>query len=528
MLKYAMYLKSILTNKSRLEEACTLIMNERCSAVLLNKLPLKENYLRSFTIPCQVNNLQINNALADLGANLENYSSIIDNFINDSDIDVAIRRFDSVDTAYSEEQKTVGADTIKNEHLYSATTNEIDEKKPKLKGSIAWKMSYIKGISPSFCTHKILMEDDFKLVIQPQRRLNPKVQDVVTNEIVKFLDSGLIFPISDSSMLSLDLYDGFYYYKGLKLKLKMKKAIENLAADHLSRLENPHMEVPTEREIADEFHDEHLMMLKAKLNDVEPCEIFEILAHRHYRPTRGHHSAFVTRRKVYESRFFWPNVFKDAKDYMMKCNASQISGNISSKSETPQNNIQVEAQALPTNDARVLVKFLRGLFVRFGVPKALISDRGTNFCNSQLERALAIKRILERSVGYNLKDWSEKLNDALWAFRTTYKIPASKNRLMQLNELAELKQCNMDFTTASKNRDKVLLLNSRLKMYSGKLKSKWYGLNIVKTVYPYGAVEITYKNEFSFKVSGQRLKKYYEGNIDKEDEEVIEFEGDAM
>ncbi|GJT64819.1 hypothetical protein Tco_1016299 [Tanacetum coccineum] len=57
-----------------------------------------------------------------------------DKFTQDSDIDVAIRRFDSVDTAYSEEQKTVGADTIKNEHLYSATTNEIDEKKPKLKG----------------------------------------------------------------------------------------------------------------------------------------------------------------------------------------------------------------------------------------------------------------------------------------------------------------------------------------------------------------------------------------------------------
>ncbi|GKD94113.1 reverse transcriptase domain-containing protein, partial [Tanacetum coccineum] len=48
----------------------------------------------------------------------------------------------------------------------------------------------------------------------------------------------------------------------------------------------------------------------------------------------------------------------------------------------------VEAQALPTNDARVVVKFLKGLFPRFGDPKALISDRGTPFCNSQLEKAL--------------------------------------------------------------------------------------------------------------------------------------------
>nr|GEU40468.1 putative reverse transcriptase domain-containing protein [Tanacetum cinerariifolium] len=63
-------------------------------------------------------------------------------------------------------------------------------------------MSNIKGISPSFCTHKILMEDDFKPVIQPQRRLNPKVQDVVKNENVKLLNSGLIYPISDSSWVS--------------------------------------------------------------------------------------------------------------------------------------------------------------------------------------------------------------------------------------------------------------------------------------------------------------------------------------
>nr|GEW38004.1 putative reverse transcriptase domain-containing protein [Tanacetum cinerariifolium] len=73
----------------------------------------------------------------------------------------------------------------------------------KHKGAIAWKMSYIKGISLSFCTHKILMEDDFKPVIQPQWCLNPKVQDVVKDEIVKLLDSGLIYPISDSSWVSL-------------------------------------------------------------------------------------------------------------------------------------------------------------------------------------------------------------------------------------------------------------------------------------------------------------------------------------
>ncbi|GKC69659.1 reverse transcriptase domain-containing protein, partial [Tanacetum coccineum] len=190
----------------------------------------------------------------------------------------------------------------------------------------------------------------------------------------------------------------------------------------------------------------------------------------------------------------------------------------------------------------------------------------------------AIKRILKRSVGCNPKDWLEKLNDALWAIRTAYKTPTrctpfrlvyrkvchllveiehkaywalkqcnmdlkidSKSHFMQLNELTELRDGAYENTRIYKERtkkwhdsrlrgdkdfkvgDKVLLYNSRLKMYPGKLKSKWYGPNIAKTVYPYRAVEITNKNGFSFKVNGQRLKKNYEDNIDREDEEVVEF-----
>nr|GEY10002.1 DNA-directed DNA polymerase [Tanacetum cinerariifolium] len=143
-------------------------------------------------------------------------------------------------TSYSVKERTSRLDGVKSGHLYSASANKIDEKRPNLKslpnhleyaylqgdkafriiissklskkekklllqvletreGAIAWKMSDIKGISLSFCTHKILMEDDFKPVIQPQRCINLKVQDVVKNEIAKLLDSGLIYPISDSS-----------------------------------------------------------------------------------------------------------------------------------------------------------------------------------------------------------------------------------------------------------------------------------------------------------------------------------------
>nr|GEV33160.1 retrovirus-related Pol polyprotein from transposon opus [Tanacetum cinerariifolium] len=107
----------------------------------------------------------------------------------------------------------------------------------------------------------------------------------------------------------------------------------------------------------------------------------------------------------------------------------------------------VAAKALPTNDARVVVKFLKSLFSQFGIPRAIISDRGTHFCNDQFTRVTikygvthrlatayhpqtsgrvevsnhGLKRILERTVGENRASWSVKLDDALWAFRIAYK-----------------------------------------------------------------------------------------------------------
>ncbi|GJR97588.1 reverse transcriptase domain-containing protein [Tanacetum coccineum] len=87
--------------------------------------------------------------------------------------------------------------------------NLKDEEKERLikvlkshKQAIAWKLSDIKGIDPQFCTHKILMEDDFKPAVQHQRRVNPKIHEVIKKEVVKLLDAGLIYPISDSPWVS--------------------------------------------------------------------------------------------------------------------------------------------------------------------------------------------------------------------------------------------------------------------------------------------------------------------------------------
>nr|GFB48641.1 reverse transcriptase domain-containing protein [Tanacetum cinerariifolium] len=177
--------------------------------------------------------------------------------------------------------------------------------------------------------------------------------------------------------------------------------------------------------------------------------------------------------------YFWDNPF-----YLKSMRIKSSEGKISQRDEMPQNSIQVcknfdvwgidfmgsfpssrgnkyilvdvdylskwvEAKALPTNDARVICKFFKSLFAKFKTPRAIISDRGTHFCNDQFAKVMlkygvthclatayhpqtsrqvevsncGLKRILERTVGENHASWSKKLHDALWAFRTAYKTP---------------------------------------------------------------------------------------------------------
>ena len=110
----------------------------------------------------------------------------------------------------------------------------------------------------------------------------------------------------------------------------------------------------------------------------------------------------------------------------------------------------VEAVALPRNDAGVVLNFLKkNIITRFGAPRTIISDGGSHFCNRQFEKLMMkygvkhkiatpyhpqtsgqveltnreLKKILEKTVQVSRKDWSSKLDDALWAYRTAYKIP---------------------------------------------------------------------------------------------------------
>ena len=91
--------------------------------------------------------------------------------------------------------------------IISAALTEIEEQKllqilRKYKEAIAWSIEDLKGISPSICMHKILLNDDAKTSIEHQRRLNPVMKDVVRKEVLKWLNVGFIYAISDSSWVS--------------------------------------------------------------------------------------------------------------------------------------------------------------------------------------------------------------------------------------------------------------------------------------------------------------------------------------
>nr|GEU46629.1 DNA-directed DNA polymerase [Tanacetum cinerariifolium] len=210
---------------------------------------------------------------------------------------------------------------------------------------------------------------------------------------------------------------------------------------------------------------------------VHDQEAIDILKACHYRPTGGHHGPNYTAKKVFDSGFYWPTIYRDAQDLVKNNDLFQRQGKISQRDEMPQESIQVyeifdvwgiyfmglflssrgnkyilvaidylskwvEAKALPTNDARVVCKFLKNLFARFGTLRAIISDRGTHFCNDQFAKVMqkfgvthclatpyhpqtngqvevsnrGLKCILERTVGENHASLLDKLDDALWAF----------------------------------------------------------------------------------------------------------------
>nr|GEY64235.1 hypothetical protein [Tanacetum cinerariifolium] len=282
---------------------------------------------------------------------------------------------------------------------------------------------------------------------------------------------------------------------------------------------------------------------------------------------RGYHGPNYTAKKVFDFGFYLPTIYCDAQDFVKSCGVCQRQGKISKRDKMPQNSIQVceifdvwgidfmglfsslqgnkyilvavdylskwvEAKVLLTNDARVVCKFLKPLFSRFRNPRTIISDRGTHFCNDQF--AMVMLNPYKLVYGKECHLPIELEHKAYWALKhANFNLQTTGDHIkVQLNELNELRdqayENSLIYNEKTKRLhdskikdhvfsigDRVLLFNSRLKIFLGKLKTRWSGPFTITHVFPNGTVELSQTNGLNFKVNSHRLKHYFREDIPK-------------
>nr|GEU52462.1 reverse transcriptase domain-containing protein [Tanacetum cinerariifolium] len=334
---------------------------------------------------------------------------------------------------------------------------------------------------------------------------------------------------------------------------------ENLTADHLSRLENPHKDVLESKDINENFPLETLGSLSSG-----STSWFADIANFHARNFIEKGLTSQQKKKFFKDvkHYFWddPYLFRICADQIIRrCVHGQEAIDILKACH--------EGSTGGHHGANLTAKKFGRVMTKYGVTHHLATAYHPQTSGQVEVSNRGLKRILERTVGENHASWSDKLDDALWAFRTAFKTPisctpfklvyrkschlpielkhkvywglkyvnfdlktAGDHQNLQLNEINELRDQAYKNSLIYKERtkklhdskiknrifnvgDQVLLFNSRLKIFSGKLKTHWSGPFTITQVFPYGTVELSQPDGPNFKVNGHRVKHYFRGDI---------------
>ncbi|GKC77712.1 reverse transcriptase domain-containing protein [Tanacetum coccineum] len=210
MPNYGKFLKEFISNKHEVEQISSAFLSYETSAMIQNKVPPKLRDPRSFLIPCNFIKAFSCNALADLAENMlvevGKFTFLVDFIIlemkeDKPPLDLELKPFpDNLEYVFLEEPSFFPV--IISSQLSEQNKSKLVFVLKRHKQAFAWKTLDIPEICPSFCKHKIQLLDDKTPVVQKQRRLNPNMQEVIKKEIMKLLDTGIIYPIADSPWVS--------------------------------------------------------------------------------------------------------------------------------------------------------------------------------------------------------------------------------------------------------------------------------------------------------------------------------------
>nr|GEW96116.1 reverse transcriptase domain-containing protein [Tanacetum cinerariifolium] len=513
MPKFASTIKGLLINKDKLFELAKIPLNENYSTMLLKKLPKKLGDPGKFLIPCDFLGMDVCHALADFGASINLMPLSIWKKLSLPKVTPTLMTLELADSPW-----VSPIHCVPKKGRITMVANEENELIPT-RLVTGWRV-YIDYRKLNEATRK----DHFPLPFMDQ------IEEIVLGH--KISKSGL-----EVDRAKVDVIAKLPHpttVKEFDINIRHKKGSENLAADHLSRLENLHKDVSENKVINENFPLETLGVISS-----ESTPWFANYANFHEGNFIFKGMSSQQKKKFFKDikHYFWDD------PYLFRICADQII-----------------RRTHFCND-----KFAK-VMSKYGVTHHLATAYHPHISGHVEVSNRSLKRILERTVGENRASWSDKLDDALWAFCTAFKTPigctpyklvyeschlpielehkaywalehanfnlktASDHRKLQLNELNKLRDQAYDNSLIYKERtkklhdskiknrifnvgDRVLLFNSRLKILSGKLKTRWSLPFTITKVFPYGSVELSQPDGPNFKVNGHRVKHYFGGDV---------------